>query len=206
MWAAIASKYGDRWIFPIVSNGRLVGGAEKWNMSGCIEVRELDLEDPALLPDALKALDQFMSFYAMMGYDIVRIREVLGKSPENAPAGDDGRARGARLLPHRGHVRQGQDGPGPSSLGGGALLRPVEAAHRAPPPVHQRGRGHQDHRRAEVGRRRGPAVPQPHPAQEDVRDGLPDQGPGHTGLRHLLQPGARLAVSAGPRTARSPRR
>ncbi len=84
LWASIASKYGDRWIFPIVSNGRLVGGAEKWNMSGCIEVRELDLEDPALLPDALEALDRFMSFYGMMGYDIVRIREVLGKSPENA--------------------------------------------------------------------------------------------------------------------------
>ena len=32
MWAAIAARYGDRWIFPIVADGRLIGGAEKWNM------------------------------------------------------------------------------------------------------------------------------------------------------------------------------
>jgi ATP-dependent Lhr-like helicase len=85
MWASIAAKYGDRWIFPIVKSGRLVGGVEKWNMSGCIEVRELDLEDPSLLPEALGALDRFMAFYEMMGYDIVRIREVLGNSPQNVP-------------------------------------------------------------------------------------------------------------------------
>ena len=85
LWASIASKYGDRWIFPIVANGRLVGGVEKWNMSGCIEVRDLDLEGPEHLPEALEALDRFMSYYNMMGYDIVRIREVLGSSPENAP-------------------------------------------------------------------------------------------------------------------------
>ena len=85
MWAAIAARYGDRWIFPIVAGGRLVGGAEKWNMSGCIEVRELDLEDPALLPQALDALDRFMDHYAMMGYDIVRLREVLGSTPGDLP-------------------------------------------------------------------------------------------------------------------------
>ncbi len=83
MWASIASRYGDRWIFPIVADGRLVGGAEKWNMSGCIEIRELDLEDPSLLPQALEALDRFMSFYSMMGYDIVRLREVLDAAPQD---------------------------------------------------------------------------------------------------------------------------
>jgi ATP-dependent Lhr-like helicase len=101
MWAAIAAKYGDRWIFPIVHNGRLVGGAEKWNMSGCIEIRELDLEDPALLPEALKALDRFMSFYSMMGYDIVRLREVLGKSPENLPR------ESAAVVEEHGYARMG---------------------------------------------------------------------------------------------------
>jgi ATP-dependent Lhr-like helicase len=101
LWASIASRYGDRWIFPIVHNGRLVGGAEKWNMSGCIEIRELDLEDPSLLPQALEALDQFMSFYAMMGYEIVRLREVLGSSPENLPR------EHAAVLEEHGYVRIG---------------------------------------------------------------------------------------------------
>ncbi|MBI0584616.1 MAG: ATP-dependent helicase [Methanomassiliicoccus sp.] len=101
MWAAIAARYGDRWIFPIVHDGRLVGGAEKWNMSGCIEVRELDLEDPALLPQALDALDRFMEFYVMMGYDIVRLREVLGSTPENLPA------EHAEVLASHGYHRMG---------------------------------------------------------------------------------------------------
>ena len=86
LWASIAARYGDRWIFPIVADGRLVGGAEKWNMSGCIEIRELDLEDPALLPQALEALDRFMAFYSMMGFDIVRLREVLDTAPQDVPA------------------------------------------------------------------------------------------------------------------------
>jgi len=85
LWASIAARYGDRWIFPIVADGRLVGGAEKWNMSGCVEIRELDLEDPALLPQALEALDRFMAFYSMMGFDIVRLREVLDTAPQDVP-------------------------------------------------------------------------------------------------------------------------
>lgn len=101
MWAAIAARYGDRWIFPIVADGRLIGGAEKWNMSGCIEVRELDLEDPSLLPQALDALDRFMEFHSMMGYDIVRLREVLGFSPENLPA------EHAEVLAAHGYLRIG---------------------------------------------------------------------------------------------------
>ena len=83
MWASIAARYGDRLIYPIIADGRLVGGAEKWNMSGCIEIRELDLEDPSLLPRTMEALDRFMTFYSMMGYDIVRIREVMGATPQD---------------------------------------------------------------------------------------------------------------------------
>jgi ATP-dependent Lhr-like helicase len=101
LWAAIAARYGDRWIFPIVADGRLIGGAEKWNMSGCIEIRELDLEDPSLLPSTLDALDRFMEFYAMMGYDIVRIREVLGSSPANLPP------EHAEVLASHGYLRMG---------------------------------------------------------------------------------------------------
>ncbi len=86
IWAQIAAKYGDRWIFPIVSNGKLIGAAEKWNMSGCIEVRDLELDDPETLPEALIAIDDLMRFYQMMGYDIVRLREVLGKLPSDMPA------------------------------------------------------------------------------------------------------------------------
>ncbi len=85
LWAEIASRYGEGWVFPIMHQGRLIGGAEKWNMSGCIEIRSLDLDDERLLPQALEALDRMMSFYRLVGYDVIRVREVLGKEPGQVP-------------------------------------------------------------------------------------------------------------------------
>ncbi|MEM0449680.1 MAG: ATP-dependent helicase [Methanomassiliicoccales archaeon] len=101
LWAEIASRFGEGWIFPVLSEGRLVGAVERWNMSGCVEVRSLDLDDPGMLPQALKALDEVMEFDRMQGYDIVRVREVLGKSvPELPPAT-------AQALESAGYVRIG---------------------------------------------------------------------------------------------------
>jgi len=82
MWAEIASRFGEGWIFPIVLNGRLVGATEKWEMSGCVELRSLDLDDPTLLHQALQSVDQLMRYYSAVGYDVVRIREVLGKGTD----------------------------------------------------------------------------------------------------------------------------
>jgi ATP-dependent Lhr-like helicase len=82
MWAEIASRFGDSWVFPIIANGRLVGALEKWNMSGCVDVRSLDLDDPSMLPGALQALDEVMEYSKLTGLDIVRLREVLGKPTE----------------------------------------------------------------------------------------------------------------------------
>ncbi len=82
MWAEIASRFGDSWVFPIIANGRLIGALEKWNMSGCVDVRSLDLDDPGMLPGALKALDEVMDYSKLTGLDIVRLREVLGKPTE----------------------------------------------------------------------------------------------------------------------------
>ena len=85
MWAEIASRYGDGWVFPILHKGRLVGAAEKWNMSGCVEVRSLDLDDDKLLAPALGAIDRMMTFYKLLGCDVVRLREVLGKDAAEVP-------------------------------------------------------------------------------------------------------------------------
>ena len=76
-WAEISSRYGDRWIYPLVRGNTVVGALELWEMSGCIEVRAMDLDSPDLLPEALDAIDRMMGFYRMKGTDIVRIREVL---------------------------------------------------------------------------------------------------------------------------------
>ncbi|MBM4237436.1 MAG: winged helix DNA-binding domain-containing protein, partial [Euryarchaeota archaeon] len=87
LWSEVSSRYGDRWIYPILRDGTLVGAAEKWNMSGCIEIRALDLDDMGLLPDALRALDEMMAYYNQLGYDVIRIREIGGVAVDQLPAG-----------------------------------------------------------------------------------------------------------------------
>ena len=78
-WAELSARYGDRWIYPATKGNKVVGALEVWEMSGCIEVRSMDIDSPDLLQEVLTALDRFMGFFRMKGVDIVRIREVLGK-------------------------------------------------------------------------------------------------------------------------------
>src|SRR5216117_4067606 len=79
LWAQVASRYGEGWFFPLVKDGDLVGMAEVWQMSGCIEVRELDLASPDLLPEAIEALKRMISFYALRGVDVLRVTRFQGK-------------------------------------------------------------------------------------------------------------------------------
>lgn len=79
MWAEIYSRYGDDWVFPIVKNGEVIGGIERWKMSGCIEIRHLDLDDESYLDETLGAIDEMMEYHNLEGYDIVRIRNHQNK-------------------------------------------------------------------------------------------------------------------------------
>ncbi len=77
-WAEIAARYGDRWIYPLVRGSMIVGALEIWEMSGCIEIRSMDMDSPEMLPEVLGTVDHLMGFYNQKGIDIVRIREILG--------------------------------------------------------------------------------------------------------------------------------
>ncbi len=78
-WAEISSRYGDRYVYPLVRDSCVVGALEIWEMSGCIEIRSMDMDDPSMLPEVLKGVDRLMGFFRMKGTDIVRIREILSK-------------------------------------------------------------------------------------------------------------------------------
>src|SRR5439155_23524420 len=86
LWAQVASRYGEGWFFPLVKDGDLVGMAEIWEMSGCIEVREMDLASPDQLDEAIAALTHMMGFYAMRGVDVLRVTRFLAK---NVPEVED---------------------------------------------------------------------------------------------------------------------
>ncbi len=79
MWAEVSTRYGEGWIFPVVKDGKLAGMVEKWQMSGCIEIREIELEDRSLLPELLQAIKEMMAFYSQLGYEIVRITQAFRK-------------------------------------------------------------------------------------------------------------------------------
>jgi len=84
LWAQIASRYGEGWFYPLVKDGDLVGMAEIWEMSGCVEVRELDLFGPDLLEDAIAALAAMMGYYSMRGVDVLRVTRFMGKDVPEA--------------------------------------------------------------------------------------------------------------------------
>lgn len=84
-WAELSSRYGDRWMYPLIRGSVLVGAVEMWEMSGCIEIRAFDLNSPNLLPAALKAIDDVMGYYRMKDTDIVRIREIMEKDAADLP-------------------------------------------------------------------------------------------------------------------------
>src|SRR5437899_1214543 len=86
LWAQVASRYGEGWFFPLVKDGDLVGMAEIWEMSGCIEVREMDLASPDQLDEAIVALARMMRFYAMRGVDVLRVTRFQAK---NVPDAED---------------------------------------------------------------------------------------------------------------------
>ena len=79
LWAQIAAKWGEGWFYPVIRDGELAGVVEKWEMSGAVELREIDLVDPGGLPDALAAVDRMMAYYHQRGFEIVRVTQALRK-------------------------------------------------------------------------------------------------------------------------------
>ncbi len=78
-WAEISAAYGEGWIFPVVRGGEMAGMIESWLMAGAVEVRDVKLTDEALLGELVDALAESMTFYNMLGVDILRVRSVFGR-------------------------------------------------------------------------------------------------------------------------------
>ncbi len=82
IWTDIYARYGDDWVFPLIKRGKMVGAIEKWNMSGCIEIRHIDLDNEENLGETLDAIEDLMDYHKLEGYDIVRIRNHQNTSPD----------------------------------------------------------------------------------------------------------------------------
>lgn len=77
-WAELSARYGDRWIYPLTRGSAVIGALELWEMSGCIEIRGMDVDNIDDVPDVLDAIDHLMKFFNMKNTEVVRIREVAG--------------------------------------------------------------------------------------------------------------------------------
>jgi len=81
LWADVQARFGDRWLWLLVRDGELVGGVELWEMSGCIEIRDIVLDREEYIAELIMELDRLLDFYTMKGTDIIRIKEALGQTP-----------------------------------------------------------------------------------------------------------------------------
>lgn len=86
-WAEISSRFGEGWYFPIVHKGVIVGMIEKWLLAGCVEIRDIQLDDQELLGETIAAVDRIMPYYNSQGVEIVRVRAVFGKDVSDLDAG-----------------------------------------------------------------------------------------------------------------------
>ncbi len=77
-WTELTSRFGEGWFFPLVRSGKIVGMTEKWLLAGSVEIRDIQLDDQAYLPQLLESFDEMMSFYNSLGVEILRIRSILG--------------------------------------------------------------------------------------------------------------------------------
>jgi ATP-dependent Lhr-like helicase len=98
-WAEINARFGDSWVFPVLHQGMVVGGIEKWDMAGCVELRGIDLDHEEHLPQVLRALEPLLELQASLGYDMVRVKEVLGV------AADEVQGAAAQALSEAGYAR-----------------------------------------------------------------------------------------------------
>ncbi|MDR2846404.1 MAG: ATP-dependent helicase, partial [Candidatus Methanoplasma sp.] len=99
MWALLSSRFGDKWVYPMTIGPRIIGALEIWEMSGCIEIRGMDMDSMDHLPKVLVAVDELMRFYNMKGVDIVRIREIMGIDTSNLETEQ------VKILEERGYIR-----------------------------------------------------------------------------------------------------
>ncbi len=91
MWSEIVSRYGERWIYPVIKNGSLDGYAEIWPMSGRVEVRELEAGD---IRGALRALKKVRDYYAAEGIDVLTVNSVnQGPIEDEGPFVEEGYVR-----------------------------------------------------------------------------------------------------------------
>lgn len=86
-WAEVTSRYGDKWVYPVVRGDTVVGALEMWEMAGVVDIRGMDMDGPELLPEVLDAVDGMMGFYSQKRMEIVRIREILTKDAEDLDEG-----------------------------------------------------------------------------------------------------------------------
>jgi ATP-dependent Lhr-like helicase len=72
-------RFGDTWYYPIFDGPTCAGMMEMWEMSGCLDIRELALDDQSLLPAFLESLDRFSQYYKKNLMGLIRFKRAFGK-------------------------------------------------------------------------------------------------------------------------------
>ncbi len=74
----ITSRFGEGWYYVAVRNGKLIGAIHLWPMSGCLDIRDIIVEEEDL-PEILDGLGELLEYYRYHFMDVIRVRQVMGK-------------------------------------------------------------------------------------------------------------------------------
>ncbi|MFH0815741.1 MAG: ATP-dependent helicase [Methanobacteriota archaeon] len=75
----IEARWGEGWYYPIFKGTRPCGIVELWEMSGRVEVRNVELEPPVTMAEVLAALEKISTYFDAMHMDTMTVAGAQGK-------------------------------------------------------------------------------------------------------------------------------
>jgi ATP-dependent Lhr-like helicase len=82
----LEARWGEGWYYPVFKGARPCGIVELWEMSGRLEVRNVELEPSVSMQEVLAALDRLSPYYDALHIDTTTVAGAHGKLVEDLGA------------------------------------------------------------------------------------------------------------------------
>ncbi|MBI5000505.1 MAG: ATP-dependent helicase [Euryarchaeota archaeon] len=79
----VQARYGEGWYFPVFRGAHLVGIVEMWEMSGRVDVRNIDLDRRGDLPELVRCLTQMLPYFEMEHSGTYTISGAFGSNADS---------------------------------------------------------------------------------------------------------------------------
>jgi ATP-dependent Lhr-like helicase len=79
----VQARYGDGWYYPLFRGARLCGVVELWEMSGRVDVRNVELDSRGDLSELLARLDELQQLYTQQHMDTTCVSGAFGRAVDD---------------------------------------------------------------------------------------------------------------------------